>query len=198
MRTDPVDVGITGPVQPPTTEARDIIATSGYPMILPVQVPVGRSRVALVDPADHELVAQYQWYAHVTRDGRVYARTGPGGPRIYMHRLIAGTPDGFETDHRDGNGLDNRRSNLRTATPSQNRANGPKRRGAKTSRYRGVHWARRSRRWIAVIKVRGTVRYLGAFTDEVTAARAYDTAARDAFGAFARPNLPKEGERGHV
>jgi len=158
-----------------------------------IEVPVGRTRVAMVDAGDADLVLQYRWHVHAMPDGRVYARARPNGGSVYMHRLIAATPAGFETDHRDGDGLNNRRSNLRTATASQNRANGAKqrRRGdlPPSSPFKGVHRTRDGY-LTAKIKVNGQTRYLGTFPTEEAAARAYDAAARDAFGEFAQVNFP--------
>lgn len=161
-------------------------AGSAYP------IPVGRARVAFVDAQDVELVSAYSWHAHVRRNGKTYARTGrSGGVRIYMHRPILATADGMETDHRDGDGLNNRRANLRVATPSQNRANGPayRKRATTASRYRGVHWSRGA--WHASIRIAQELRHLGSFSDEDNAARAYDAAALEAWGEFAHLNLPE-------
>lgn len=94
------------------------------------------------------------------------------GVIVYMHRLIAGTPAGKETDHINGNGLDNRRANLRVATASQNSANTRKPRIGRphSSRYKG-----------------------GRFNAEDEAARAYDSAAVAAWGEFARTNFEQTG-----
>lgn len=108
----------------------------------------------------------------------------------YMHRLILGLVpgDGQRVDHRDLNGLNNVRSNLRLCTSSQNLANGP-RRVDNTSGYRGVGWDRQHRRWVAKIQVRGRTMNLGLFRSPEQAALAYDAAAREHFGEFARPNF---------
>ncbi len=110
---------------------------------------------------------------------------------IYMHRQIMHAPKGFDVDHRDHNTLDNRRSNLRVCTRSQNLQN--KRPQGGVSEYKGVRWHTQIRRWHARIKLNGKRTSLGCFTDEVKAAKAYDKAAREMFGEFACTNF-KETE----
>jgi hypothetical protein len=92
-----------------------------------VEIPVGKY-VALVDAADAELVRGYRWLPYRNpKTGKIYARAVEGRDRIMMHRLIAGTPEGFDTDHANNDGLDNQRANLRHATRSQNNGNAAKR-----------------------------------------------------------------------
>lgn len=106
-----------------------------------------------------------------------------------MHRAILRPAYGSEVDHVNGNGLDNRRDNLRACVRTQN--NGNRRlSGLNASGYRGVSWDARNDRWRADIRAFGVARNLGRFTDAAQAARAYDAAARDMFGEFARPNFP--------
>lgn len=104
-----------------------------------------------------------------------------------LHVLILGKKKGFEIDHRNRNGLDCRRRNLRWATHSQNVANGPKRRGS--SRFKGVSWMTSKGRWRATIKRDYKQTHLGLFTSEVLAARAYDAAARYLFREYAKTNF---------
>lgn len=104
-----------------------------------------------------------------------------------MHRLIVDAPEGVSVDHKNGNSLDNRRSNLRIAGQSNNMAAAdfpPGRSG-----FRGVHWNSRAGRWHAQVKVNQKKIGLGLFDDPVKAARAYDAAAIEAFGEFANPNF---------
>jgi hypothetical protein len=111
-----------------------------------------------------------------------------------MHTLLMGERDGYTVDHVNGNGLDNRRSNLRWATRSQQRLNTHAGRGR--SLYKGVSWAPRQRKWVACISLDGKNCHLGYFDQEDEAARAYDAAAVVAFQAFACLNFPPEEEPG--
>jgi hypothetical protein len=148
--------------------------------------------VALVGEADYELVMQYRWHVFITpgnwRGSGPYARTKPSGSKgIFMHTLITGWP---EVDHEDRNGLNNLRSNLREATHAQNAANRGKRSDAQSSAYKGVH--RRGGKWRAMISSDGEKVYLGNFANELSAAYAYDLAARELFGEFACTNFGAE------
>jgi hypothetical protein len=163
---------------------------------VPLHGPKTAGRVALVDDADYELVMAYRWRVHEGYISRTaygpYARAQVQRNgiqrKIYMHALITGYR---QTDHANGNGLDNRRQNLREATASQNHANQGKVRGyagkPTASRYKGV--TRHGSRWSARIVVNGRQRRLGCYLNETDAARAYDRAAREAWGSFARCNF---------
>jgi hypothetical protein len=156
-----------------------------------VEIPVGEY-MALADEADAELVGRYQWRPGFAKSGDVYAYTIIDTKVVYMHRLLIGTPADMHTDHRNGNTLDNRRSNLRPATRSQNGANAAKQDRyagkATSSRFKGVSLSHG--RWQATVRLPGgRNKYLGRFDDEIEAALAYDAAAREVFGEFARPNF---------
>jgi len=104
-----------------------------------------------------------------------------------MHRVIL--PDAEEVDHINGNGLDNRRANLRPATGIENRRN--RRRSRKnTSGYAGVSWDKVNRKWYAYITADGRMRALGRFDTAEEAALARDRAALELHGEFARLNFP--------
>jgi hypothetical protein len=110
-----------------------------------------------------------------------------------MHRLILGVTDSsIEIDHRDGNGLNNTRHNLRIATSQQNAFNRKKRSDGKLSQYKGVSKRSETNRrpWYAFICIDGKQKIIGAFDSELEAARAYDASAALHFGAFARLNFP--------
>lgn len=110
--------------------------------------------------------------------------------KIYLHRVINKTPEGSETDHINGDKLDNRRENLRTATRSENQrhARKKKRLGRSTSEFKGVYWSRRRNKWVAQIRYGGKTRSLGGFDLERDAAIAYNGAASLLFGDFALLN----------
>ena len=119
---------------------------------------------AIVDEEDLPLVSPYRWW--VDSDG--YAAATSDGRKIFMHRLLLNPPNGLETDHFDGDGLNNRRANLRIVTPAQNAQNRSSDRDS-TSRYRGVSWIPHFQRWRAQVTVNGRVVLQRTFTDEEAA-----------------------------
>lgn len=158
------------------------------------EIPLTRGLVAIVDDADLPLVSDRKWHA-VTSRTTVYAAhtTYPPPRRIEsMHRVILGLGPRYpEVDHINGNGLDNRRENLRLAEHRQNMGNMRPRAGG-SSRFKGV-CRKQNGRWQAYITVNGKRLHLGYHADETAAAKAYDQAARAAFGEFARTNFEGEG-----
>ena len=159
-----------------------------------VMIPLDKGKFAIFDEADAELVLNGKaWSANQARTRTWYATRKEGTPRatISMHVLIAGHKS---VDHANRNGLDNRRTNLRAATLSQNNANRAPFR-SNTSGYKGVYWGRSERKWIASIKVNNRKKRLGGFDDPVEAARVYNRAALEAWGEFAWLNpLPDATE----
>lgn len=141
---------------------------------------------ALVDDEDFEFLNKFIW-SYEKKPHTSYASTQLEDRRVYMHQLILPCPEGCTPDHINGNGLDNQRSNLRIATYSQNSANRrlPKN---KSSKYRGVTWSISNNQWMAQLKNKGHNIYLGYFSSEIDAARAYNRAALEKFGEFARIN----------
>ena len=138
----------------------------------------------LVDANDATLLGQWTW--RLSSDGyAVRSETRDGNKRtIYLHREVMQAPRGAIVDHVDGDRLDNRRQNLRIATPGENAANSRDR--PRRSGYRGVYPHKPTGRWIAQISAGGHVRHLGIYDDPEAAARAYDLAARAQWGHFAR------------
>ncbi|MBN1363140.1 MAG: HNH endonuclease [Sedimentisphaerales bacterium] len=157
-------------------------------------IPLTQGQFAIVDAADYESLARYNWFALGNeRTGFYAARWLPGHKTLLMHRAIMNPPPGMVVDHIDGNRSNNRRANLRVCTPEQNARNRRLRRDG-SSRFKGVSFHRLSRKWIASICYDGKQIYLGSFDDETEAARAYDRKARDLFGEFARLNFPEDYE----
>jgi hypothetical protein len=158
------------------------------------QIPLNHGQVALVDDEDYDALISMKWYY-----AEGYARRSdpdrPGGIQ-FMHRLILNAPTGLQVDHINGDKLDNRRSNLRLCTGSQNVRNTGKRRGTFSSVYKGVSLHKASGRWMAHIRISGRSGplFLGYFAFEIDAANAYDHAAREHHGEFAYVNFPDERE----
>jgi hypothetical protein len=123
--------------------------------------------------------------------GMYYARRYERGRQISMHRQIMQPPPGKVTDHMNGNGLDNRRSNLRNCLPTENGRNRQRNRRSRTG-FKGVGQYKRTGKYYASIRFKGKTLYLGQYDTPVEAARAYDRKARELFGQFARLNFPEE------
>lgn len=165
------------------------------------EVPLTQGYVALIDDADAELILARTWHAKVRRTTvrtTVYAGTNvlrdplnkrKGYRWTTMHRFLMSDPQGQEVDHIDGNGLNNTRANLRVCSHSENMRN---RRAYGKSQFLGVVRGEiRKRtgevgRWVATIGKRR----LGSFRTEIEAANAYDAAAMEEYGEFARLNFP--------
>lgn len=151
------------------------------------EIPLTNSdKIVLVDDCRYAELRPYGW--NLSKKG--YAQAWIGGRTVLMHRLVANAQPGVPVDHENRNRLDNRESNLRVATRSQNGANQGKRPGC-SSQYKGVHHRRGRGRWEAGIEVEGKHIYLGQHDTEVDAALAYDVAARQHFGEFAELNFPQ-------
>ncbi len=146
---------------------------------------------AIVDDEDFEKLSHFKWHVRI-QPGIYAARTMRENKRrfnIRMHQQIMGTIPGYEIDHINGNGLDNRRSNLRFCTRSENMMNQKKQLG--TSQYKGVSFASSKAKWHAQIVNKRHRISLGYFRTELCAALAYDVAALLLFGEFARINFPQ-------
>jgi hypothetical protein len=160
-----------------------------------VCIPLTHGKVAVIDEGDYPLISRYHWHAvKPGKSAKWYAaasvRRGTTVVKVWMHKLLAGVTTG-EVDHRDGDSLNNCRSNLRAATHRQNVHNTGLNR-LNTSGYKGVHLYKPTGRWQARIRYEGERISLGFFDSAAEAAHAYDTAALELFGEFAWLNFPQD------
>ena len=158
------------------------------------EIPLSQGKVAIVDAADYEWLNQWKWTAAIGKHTTYAYRAEQKDKcrKVYhMHRLIMQVSAPLHVDHINHNGIDNRRQNLRVATGSENSRNQRAHRDS-TSKYLGVFWDKARGMWRSEIAIGDNKRkFLGRFTSEIEAARAYDTAAREIHGAFANPNFPR-------
>lgn len=156
-------------------------------------IPLGRGFYAIVDASDYEWLMQWKWFAWRSKDGPYYARRGDRKlgdiqVQVQMHREVLGLQFGDKRigDHKDCmNTLDNRKSNLRIADYSQSSVN---RRTSKkgSSGYRGVHFCKKNKKWLAYISWRNHKTQLGYFRTPELAYEAYCAAAVELHGEFAK------------
>lgn len=156
------------------------------------EISLTQGKVALVDLEDYEWLNQFKW--RTKKDVHTFYAVRQEGayPQkfFYMHREILNPPDGYSSDHINGNGLDNRRRNLRICTASQNQHNQKINEQRGSSKYKGVCWHKAVEKFAAYIKANKKLIHLGYFQSEIEAAKAYDAKATELFGEFAKLNFP--------
>ena len=162
----------------------------GYPFR---RIPLTQGQYAIVDPDDYKRLNKYKWHAVKSKNTFYAVRRIHLGKNkwkhIKMHREILDPPDHLYVDHINHNGLDNRKANLRTATHRQNSYNRIHFRKNPSSKYKGVSWKKRTKKWIVQICYNGERKTIGYFNDEIKAAKAYDDAVRKYHGEFAVLNF---------
>jgi hypothetical protein len=148
------------------------------------RIPLTKGLETIVDDDIFEWASKFSWYAEVRKSGVAYAVRRGG---IRLHRQILGARSGEQVDHKDGNGLNNVRSNLRLATNQTNQWAHQTKRTKTSSPFRGV--SKSGSGWRARITKFGKNLELGTFLTEQEAALAYDAKAKEIFGEFATPNF---------
>ncbi len=154
------------------------------------RIPLTQGKFAIVDDEDFEWLNKYKWCA-VHDKKRWYAVCTIKGNKVYMHRMLLRSVPGQCTDHRNRDGLDNRKTNLRNCNHSQNMQNSKPQAGG-TSKFKGVCWLSKRKKWQATIGQDYKMHVIGLFDSEVKAAKAYNKRAKELFGEFARLNTIKE------
>jgi hypothetical protein len=157
------------------------------------EIELNHGFVTLVDDDMFDKLNQQKWYSHRHPNRHTnYAKYYANNRILFMHHFILPRIDGFLTDHIDGNGLNNQRSNLRYATNSQNNANAHKRAKAQSG-FKGVSLDKRNirgiKKWAAQVMRDGKVFWLGYHQTPLEAALAYDQKAKELFGEYARTNF---------
>lgn len=151
-------------------------------------IPLTQGKNAIVDVEDYGWLSQSDWFAYRSRPIETfYAARKINGRQLGMHRVILCPPSGYEVDHIDRNGLNNRRENLRVATVTENLRNRRRFQRNQTG-LKGAYRVRRSKKWFSSISVNGKRIYLGRFGSAVEASEAYDICAIIFYGEFANPN----------
>jgi hypothetical protein len=147
-----------------------------------IEIQLSRDAVAIVDDEDFDKLNQFKW----SFDGRYASRHQRNSSKtIRMHNDIMNTPKGMEVDHINGNPLDNRKSNLRICSHSQNMMN-CKIRSDNTSGSKGVWWDKVREKWFVRLETQKGRLNLGRFSDKQEAINTYNEAAKKHFGEFAR------------
>jgi len=157
------------------------------------QIPLSQGLFALVDDEDFEYLNQFKWHARKSRDTFYASRnlriSKNNRKTIQMHRVVLETTNPkIQIDHKDGNGLNNQKNNLRLATSTQNTRNSKPNKNT-SSKYKGVSYRKDAKKWRSIINFNKKVIRLGCFTDEIEAAKAYDEKAKELFGEFAWLNF---------
>lgn len=140
-------------------------------------IPLSKGQHAIVDDEDYDAMNSVKWYTYecfYTFYAMRTVRMGGGKKKsFHMHRMINKTPDGMLTDHINGNGLDNRKENLRSVSHKENMVNCA-RNTPKRPKYRGISWHKSNYKWYAQITIDSKNIYIGSFHNQEEAASAYN------------------------
>jgi hypothetical protein len=163
---------------------------------------MAQPQYAKVHPANYERLLKYEWFAQKGKNCFYAVRRarGPKGSKlatIYMHRELIDVADGLMVDHVNQDSMDNRRANLRGATRAQNIRNRKKFAKSSGSKYKGIYWRKKTRKWEVQITFERKKIFLGCFRSEIDAAKAYDRAAIKYHGEFASLNFTQSRSGSH-
>lgn len=151
-------------------------------------IELTQNKYAVVDDEDYDRLRGLKWHYHssgyAVHGGNHYRKIS----KTYMHRLIINAPKNMEVDHINGDGLDNRKENLRIVTKAENAMNRSRSSKNNHSGFKGVSFYKRLNKWQAYINKDRKFIFLGYFDAKIEAAKAYDTAAKQYFGEFAKLN----------
>ena len=159
------------------------------------KIRLTQGKFAIVDPDDYQRLSKHKWQYNPKQKHNGYAQRAKQvcgkGKTVGMHREVIKVDYSMVVDHINGNGLDNRKANLRGATIMQNCWNRRTRRGS--NHFKGVTWGKEAKKWRVIVTCAGKQIQLGFFEDEIEAAKAHDLAAKKYHGEFAVLNFPAYG-----
>ena len=154
-------------------------------------IQLTQNKISLIDDGDYSGLSKYKWYAVLSRNKNWYAvryfKIDNKYASISMHRQILGLQKGDkrEVDHKDHDGLNNQRYNLRVCTHQENDFN--RKYQPHSSKFKGVNLTKG--KYMARIKLNGKKLYIGLYENEIEAARAYDEKAKELHGEYAGLNF---------
>lgn len=153
------------------------------------EIKLTQNKTALVDNSDFEELNKFKWMAEKSGDkfyaNRHYKKEEGKKGKVRMHVFIMKTPKGMDTDHKDNNGLNNQRKNLRVCTHSENLLNSGKQKN-NTSGFKGVYWCKREGKWLAQIRINKKQTYLGQFNSKLEAFEEFSKACIKHHGEFSK------------
>ncbi len=160
------------------------------------RIKLTRRKYAIVDVDDFERVNQYKWhctsFGYARRTASKRSEKGRKRVAIWMHNVVRPVPEGMTVDHINRSRLDNRTANLRGVTREQNTWNRKfVKKGSKT-RYTGIHWNKKVKKWNVRLRIEGRRKSFGYYADEVEAASAYDAVAKKYRREYAVLNFPEK------